>query len=150
MLSGLFEQGVTVATWSALVLATTGCVTGEAANRCSVEGARFLASNPDPATLCLRFEQRLDAALETAGSPLRADDHRVAITIGERGSLQALVSASRIDSAEAAYPVVAIDVMDRPIGERDLMQLADAVAIMISRAGDSGPIDARGSGGNER
>ena len=113
---------------SALFLAHTGCVTSNIENTCTIEGAELLSGNLDSRRACEIFEQNLAAALAEAGVADESRDYSVAISIAKRGTLEAQL-VERLSGGETkSYPVVAIDVMDRPMQEDDLGRLARGVA----------------------
>lgn len=100
------------------------CVTSPAAAKCTVNGAEFLSSGDSAESICARFSDRLSQAKVTGDHGLA--DLAIVISLTKRGSAQA-----QITSEAGAYPLVAVDVMDRPLQPRDIDALADAVAAMI-------------------
>ena len=103
------------------------CVTSPAAGKCTVSGAEFLASGDSAASICTRFSERLAQAKSTSDQTL--DDLSIVISLNKRGSAQA-----QITSDAGAYPLVAVDVMDRPLQPRDIDALADAVSSMLDNS----------------
>lgn len=117
---------------SAAILAfAPACVTKSPPSACSIEGAQYLSADADGKALCRDFQKRLAKALGavTDGPDLR--DLTIAITLRKRGAAEALVTSMR-DGQKHDYPLVAIDVMDRPLAKGDVDQLADAVARMLA------------------
>lgn len=100
------------------------CVTSPAAAKCTVNGAEFLSSGESADVICSRFSEHL-AQANSAGENI-LDDLSIVISLTKRGSAQALIT-----SEAGAYPLVAVDVMDRPLQPRDIDALADAVSSML-------------------
>lgn len=107
-----------------------GCVTKAAANDCSVTGAKNLSPQIGEEELCRSFGNTLAAELAGLEASDKAAGLKIAIDLTRKGSAEARVTTG--DGSDAGdYPVVGIDVMDRPLGLRDVDQLAKAVAKML-------------------
>ncbi|MXO90855.1 hypothetical protein [Pontixanthobacter aquaemixtae] len=120
-----------ISVFSAFVLTTqAACVAKDVSANCTVEGAKYLSGAYSDSEICRGFEDRLSKAIAADGTSAKAGALTVAIQLHERGSAEAQVS--RQDGGEVTdYPVVAVDVMDRPLAKDDLDKLADSVAQML-------------------
>lgn len=97
---------------------------------CTIRGAEYLAGSGSKTQMCDDFRARIAAVLNEAGMQGRADDIAMAIEVQKGRSLTARVSQTGVDTG-TDFPVVAIDVMDRPLRSSDLDRLADAVGRML-------------------
>lgn len=75
------------------------------------------------------FAERVESALDAAKADLPPGEWSARITLSKRGSAEALIT--RGGDQATAYPVIAVDVMDRPLQQQDVLELADAVAAML-------------------
>ena len=108
-----------------------GCVTKAATSSCSVTGVKNLSPQTGEADLCRSFENVLTAELAGLGASEKASGLKIAIDLTRKGSAEARVTAGDGSNARD-YPVVGVDVMDRPLGRRDVDQLAKVVAKMLA------------------
>ncbi len=112
----------------------TSCVAREAQSACSIDGLQYLPSTISRNEACDRFRARVAAVLEEEGYDAEMDAMTMAIELNKNGSAQARIAVAGTGQ-NGAYPVVALDVMDRPLALRDLDRLADATArMLISRS----------------
>lgn len=109
--------------------AQTSCVANNMSHSCSIEGAELLGDEASPEQICNAFKARLDEAL-AAGGVGGSGDFTIALTLDKRGTAQAQLSGAGKASG-ARYPLVAVDVMDRPLVRADMDELADEVARML-------------------
>jgi hypothetical protein len=119
------------------ILSAVACVPAEAGAvelSCSVDGAQYVGSAAD---ICSAFQNKIDAAL-TAPTKLvgvfvkhgHKDAIDVDVQILKRGGVVARVKQRKSGTVES-YPEIAIDVMDRPLGLRDVEMLAIEVARLV-------------------
>jgi hypothetical protein len=113
-------------------LALTACVTKSVAATCTVDGAKHLSVDASASEICLSFEKRLDQALADGGKKADSKDVTIAIELHKRGSAVARV-IGQSEEGPIEYPVVSVDVMDRPLMQKDLDSLADAVAQQLMK-----------------
>ncbi len=99
---------------------------GGEADTCTISGAEFVKTTASEKELCDSFTQRLKEALSRFGAT-DEQDLIVAIDIARQGSIKASVTARASDGTET-HSEMGLDVMDRPIAQKDLDELADAVA----------------------
>lgn len=110
----------------------SGCVTSSNDVPCTIEGAQYLSGSENPEQLCASFIQQLDEKLRERDLAEVAKDLSVALRINKRGSIEAHVS--RLQNGEwSSLPVVAFDVVDRPLEPGDLERLAGAVAVALAK-----------------
>ena len=122
-----------VSAMSALILLTqTACMTNNGPASCSVQGGKYLSSGASDEQICSAFAKRLSQAMAVDGSNGEIDDLSIALALDKRGSVEARVTRQN-GTAHETYPVTAVDVLDRPIGQRDLDSLADAVAQQLMK-----------------
>ena len=95
---------------------------------CSLDGARNVTGGADADALCKRFAERFERGLAESSDAIDGRDFSVHIEIGKRGAVQAQISGAAKDGESKAYPIVAIDVIDRAVSPDDIDQLADSVA----------------------
>jgi len=131
------SRSFSAALLSAAVLFThSGCVANNLTTSCTVEGEKFLSADVEAGRVCAVFEQRLHEVLAEqgakAGESAAARNFSVDIVIDRRGSLKANLSETVADGETRAYPVVAIDVMDRAPTTKDLKRLAETVASLVA------------------
>ncbi|NVE96057.1 hypothetical protein [Altererythrobacter lutimaris] len=102
---------------------------GQAASNCSISGIEFVQTTATSKTLCDGLNKRLDMALADS----KAHDKRdLTLVIQKRGSIQATLTTHPQTGAEKTV-VLGLDVMDRPIMQKDLNELVDAVARAMAR-----------------
>ena len=129
--------------WRAVLLAflalpiQSSCVANDAMSdrsaTCTIVGAEHLGVDGSDDRMCEDFRTRLTTTLNDAGMPDRADD--LALDIEVQKGRAVIARVARADATgESEFPVVAIDVMDRPLRVSDLDRLADAVGRMLLRA----------------
>lgn len=96
---------------------------------CDVEGAAYLTPSVGADELCRMFGERVEAAMRTAGADVADGGWSAEITLTKNGSAEARIA--RTGEGSTAFPVIAVDVMDRPLRPEDVLKLADAVAEML-------------------
>jgi hypothetical protein len=101
---------------------------------CSVSGGKAIGSAKD---ICAAFQQKIDGTLNHATRPAgsfdaggQGDAIAVDIQILQRGSVVANVK-QRKSGAVRDLPEISVDVMDRPMGMRDVVMLAGEVARLL-------------------
>lgn len=111
-----------------LALATQGgCVPTQSVASCRVVGLEYLAGAASEAEICREFRTQLVKAMSVESRIEMIEDAAFIIEIGKRGSMTAKL-ADQDNQEFAGYAPVTIDVMDRPLQQRDVLLLADAVA----------------------
>jgi len=110
----------------------TGCVTSSSEVPCTIEGAQNLSGEESPEQLCAGFIQQLNEKLRERDAADRAKNLSVALRVSKRGAIEAHVSGL-VEGEWQSLPVVAFDVVDRPLERGDLDRLADAVAATLAK-----------------
>ncbi|XUU60779.1 hypothetical protein ACRAQ6_00465 [Erythrobacter sp. HA6-11] len=95
-----------------------------ASSNCSISGIEFVNTSASPMALCEGFEKRIDVVL---GDGEAHDKRDLTLEIQKRGSIQATLTTHPLKGAEKTV-VLGLDVMDRPVLQKDLDDLVDAVA----------------------
>lgn len=104
------------------------CVANDGVTSCSVEGAKFLSPEATEASICEAFKRRLSDSLAAQGGSIAGKNLSVTLRLHKRGTVEAIVSE---EGAAASYPTVGVDVADRPLADKDLTTLAEAVANLL-------------------
>lgn len=132
-MSGIAYKSIIAGAGAVMLSAQGGCMTRAETPVCSVTGAEYLSPAATAEEVCRLFNSRLDEALQgsnaTNGEPARQGDWSAEISVSKRGSIEARLIGGGAEAT--SYPVVAVDVMDRPIGRQDIASLADAAAAML-------------------
>lgn len=95
---------------------------------CNVSGELKALPGMDAEAICDRFTQDLTAAL---GKEADARDVTIALTLHQRGTIEARLSARR-NGADITYPGIAVDVLDRALQSDDITRLAQAAAQLLN------------------
>lgn len=113
---------------TALLAASQAACAGNAMNaQCTITGSEYLSSDANAEELCLDFQSELRELLSRDADSVQFRDLVIALSVEKRGSVKAKVTA-QTGEGEIDYPVVGLDVMDRPVARSDLSGLARAVA----------------------
>jgi hypothetical protein len=104
---------------------------------CSVKGAELLSPAMTDASVCSMFKNRIDQALanpartlKTVSAASSADWIKLAIRFSKPGTASAAL-VRKNGGRETVHPEIAVDVMDKPLGQRDVKKLADEVAKLV-------------------
>jgi hypothetical protein len=103
---------------------------------CTAIGAAQARPPLTPAQICAAFKRRLDAGLgratrAEAALPRTGNSIRVELRVASsRGASALVTTAARGKSTR--WPEIAVDAMDRPLGLREIEQLAGEVAKTIT------------------
>lgn len=106
--------------------------------QCSVSGIESLKSQMTEKSVCDLFKSRLDQTLveplqsvQSVSSAAGHDWIKISVAIVDKRSATATL-ARKQGSGIHEYPEVAVDVMDKPIGQQELEMLAAQVAQLLS------------------
>lgn len=107
--------------------ALVACVTNGGVTNCSVEGAKYLSADATEASICELFERRLRDSLAETGFSMD-ENLSVTLRLHKRGAIEARIATA---DGHKTYPSVEVEVTDRPLGEKDIGQLANTVAKLL-------------------
>lgn len=120
-----------------MALAAGACSHGEPARAAGIECRSIAAAQAmtgaSESEACALVRDRVATALGAA----RHGAVTILLDLSRRGSAIARVSETR-GGVVHAYPEIAVDVMDRPLGRGDLIRLGDAIAGALAAAGVRG------------
>jgi hypothetical protein len=127
-----------------LTMASAACSAPISSNKtksaflCSVKGVQHLGAGTTDAAVCDMFKTRIEKALaakmkvaKSASGVVEGDWIKVDVRLVKSGTATAILT-QKIGSKQKAYPAIAVDVMDKPLGQKEVEMLAREVARQIS------------------
>lgn len=129
----------------ALMAAASACsAQGLTANKvellCTVDGAKLLPSGTDEAALCAEMQREIDTALaprSTVKSVARigsADWIKVEVRLQHKPATASARIIQKTGSQEIVHPEIAVDVMDKALGRKEMKRLVTEVARSVAKA----------------
>lgn len=106
---------------------------------CRVEGVKLLSPATTEDAVCGEIKREIDGALsrqttivKTLASAGKADWIKVDVRIAQPGTASATVVQS-VGGREAAHPEIAVDVMDKSLGSKEINRLATEIARAVGK-----------------
>jgi hypothetical protein len=119
---------------------TPGAVAGPVDLSCTIEGAKLLSPAMTDDAICGEIKREIDAGLsrqtrsvKSVASTGSADWININLRFMQPGTASAAVT-QRIGKREIAHPEIAVDIMDRPLGPKEVRRLAAEVARAIVKS----------------
>jgi hypothetical protein len=127
-------------TLSTACSAQSGAAQAEVGFLCSVRGAELLIPSLTDAAVCKMFKDRIDQtlthptqAVKTVVSSSAAEWIKLDIRFSKPGTAAAVL-VRKEGGREVAHPEIAVDVMDKPMGQNEVKKLAAEVAKLVSES----------------
>jgi hypothetical protein len=118
----------------------SGAVRTEVGFLCSVKGAELLIPSMTNTAVCKMFKDRIDQALahptqavKTVVSSSAAEWIKLNIRFSKPGTAAAVL-VRRDGAREFSHPEIAVEVMDKPLGQNEVIKLAAEVAKLVSES----------------
>lgn len=107
--------------------------------QCSVDGAELVSAIGSPAGICAMFLTEMNKVLEretklvNVASRSASERLMLDIRFTKPASASAIVTRN-VDGKKQVYPEIAVDVMDKPLGQNEIKKLASEVAKLVAGA----------------
>lgn len=118
--------------------AETATTTSEIGFSCSVVGNKLLSPSVTTSSVCATFKDRIDGALVKPTKTMKAlsnagagDWIKLDVRFSQPGTATAIVVLNA-GGRKIVHPEIAVDVMDRPLGQSEIEKLATEVVKLVA------------------